>query len=88
MWHYDAEIIGNLTQQDIIDAVNRVEKNSLTGTDYASLLGKVSGILLPFFSAIAKSNEIMELWTENSRNEMKRAISSAPSRWWSSSSRV
>lgn len=61
MWHYDAEIIGNLTQQDIIDAVNRVEKNSLTGTDYASLLGKVSGILLPFFSAIAKSNEIMEL---------------------------
>ena len=43
MWNYDKEVISNLTEQKIIDAVNLVHVSPVFGHDsnYANYLGRV-----------------------------------------------
>ena len=41
MWGYDRRVISQLTKNDILNAVNTIEKSNLTRVQYSTLLGQV-----------------------------------------------
>lgn len=41
IWSYDKEIISKLTKEDILNAINTIQKSNLTRVQYSHLLGQV-----------------------------------------------
>ena len=48
IWNYDQSIISQLSQQDIINDINKPSPNSLT--NYSTLLGRVLSVATHFLS--------------------------------------
>jgi hypothetical protein len=42
IWNYKKEVISKLSRQDIINAINSVERSNLTRVQYSNLIGQVS----------------------------------------------
>jgi hypothetical protein len=41
IWNYKKEVISKLSREDIVNAINSVERSNLTRVQYSSLLGQV-----------------------------------------------
>ncbi len=42
IWNYKKDVISKLSKQDILNAINTIEKSNLTRVQYTNLLGQVS----------------------------------------------
>ncbi len=76
IWNYKKEVISKLSRQDIINAINSVERSNLTRVPYSNLIGQVSFFSLLGFLIVRLYLICVVFCTALSRVTTNRDISS------------